>query len=464
MRRTEIAFIAVLLAIIAAAPVVDARLERRGAEPAPSTGRVISAGWYCPTPPGDSIDNIISTANVSDSTMRLRRSAIGGGDATAIIESDLPRSRRSSIPMRDLGLADGVGVSEAFGAASTTDMVALDRSGGVSSSRCAAQPWDRWMFAVGSTSRAHNTFLLVANPFREEAVIRVRIITHDQDVVPARLKDFVVPEFSQSVIFLEEFFTETALFGMEVTATRGRVVASRYMRMAAKDGIRGSSLDIGVRSPFTQWYFAGGEVPADGEETLVLMNPSSQEALVQVTFPGEKNQESSPQIQEIALPAGRQVAVKVSDHVPRGTRHSTAVSSTNGVPIIAERQTIAPHPSGSKAMEIVVPVSTAARKWAVPVGTTAGGTEILSIFNSSGDPGLVKITLISDRGESKPAELANLRAEPGRRLTIDMNPFAGAGPAVAVVEAISGEIVVERQVSLGGPYNDFAESPGQPID
>lgn len=458
MRKSEWAFVVLIIAVIAGAFGLN-RLPGRQSSPSMPRGDFRSLGWYCPLPPGEGIGSALSTVNLGNSSVRLRRWAIGASTASKFLAADLAARNNASIAAGDLGLTDAAGVVEAFGAATSSDSITLGQGAGAASSRCSAQPGNRWYFGTASTLRGRDSFLLVANPFEEEAVIKVRLLTPDGDVLPARLKDLLVPQLSQTPVFLAEYFRETEAFGVEVEATRGRVVVSRYDRVAMREGFRGLTNRLGSRGPSTRWFFAGGETISDGAELLHLANPSSREALVQIIFQTDTEQLAQPALQEVAVRAGSQVSLNLNEHLPPGVRHGTLIMSTNRVPIVAERQNFGSIEL-SRGVDATGGASRTAKRWVLSVGSPAGGKELLSVVNFSPQNVVFRITLLAE-GQTRPPELGAIGVEAGRRATIDLTPFLPPHGAAALVEASSDGIVVERRIHFGDPYRDFADLIGQ---
>lgn len=457
MKRAEVLFLLAVVAILGGTFLFDEKLPTAArTEASIAPGSFVSTGWYCPSP-GD-VESQMSTTNLGDEPVHLRRWGIGGSRASDFNETDLAAKLRSTLSVRDFGLPTPIGLSETFGSATTSDLLVLSSGNGVAASRCTVQPWDRWYFANGSTQRGRDDVLLVANPFEEEAVIKVRLLLPDSDIVPARLRDIVVPELSEAEIDLSDYFPESPTFGLEVTATIGRVVVSRYSKSSGRDGAKGISLDVGVRQPSESWYFAGGKVPQGGAETIKIANPSDREALVQVIFQTEQGQQAIPELAELAVPAGRQISVEVGKFLQPGQSHGTTVTSSNSVPVVAERLTAVTGSDGGFESTLGVP-DTAAR-WSISVGSSVANSDSLSIVNEDRVTATVRISLINLRGHSTPVELSAVTIEAGSRVTIDMQKYL-TDPATAVVEALSGKIVVERHLKLGAPYLDFAEQPAQ---
>lgn len=441
---------------------LDAGVSSPARGPSRAERQFISAGWYCPAPRVPEAEAVMSAANLGRRPVEVRRLAVGESSESVPNEADLRPRRRSSVVLGQLSPTKGLGLTEAFGSAIASSVSVVVSERGVGASQCLAEPGSTWLFAGGSTARRQDTYLLVGNPFREEAVIRVRVMDPGKELLPALLKDLVIPPLSQTSLFLAEYVPESASFGLEVTATQGRIVVSRYSQVATREGVKGVSLTPGIKRAELNWNFAGGRVPSEGEESILLVNPNSKEALVQIIFQTERDQVAAAPLDELPIPAGHQVRVKISDFLPRGTDHGTRVMSSNGVPIIAERETTA-EVAGGRGFESVFGVPRPARSWAVGAGSSAGGSNLLAIVNHGKASAKVSISLLTEVPELRPAELQNIRIGADRRHTVDLTPYLSQQGATAVVTG-SAPITVESLLILGPPYSDFAASHGDPID
>lgn len=460
MRRFEVIFIAVVISAMAGGLLLDATVPTREQQDSEiDAGQFVSTGWYCPVPPGPDISATMATGNLGSSALGLRRSAIGGTAQSDVEQASLEARHSSNKLVGEFSVADSTGLVEAFGGNNATSLMVLAGGRGVASSRCSAQPSSRWLFATSSTARGDNHYLLISNPFREEAVVRVRLLTPEEEVVPARLRDLVIRPFSQSAVYLSDYLQESPSFGVEVRASRGRVVVARYSNVTAGPG-NGISLDVGAQSPSTDWLFAGGLVPGDGEESVVVANPGSREALIGIVFMTEQERTAPPDLAEIPVPAGRQVSLNVSDHLPRGTSYGIQLTSTNDVPVVAERKT-AGIVDRNRAYESTFGVSAPARRWTVPAGSPSGGAASLALVNAGQVRTTVGVVLLTPEGESAPAELSSLVLEPGRKMVVDLSPHLGGGLATAVVEADQPVLAVESQLVLVGTFVDYSSTPGQ---
>lgn len=433
------------------------RAEGAGHEPG---GGFVSAASYCPFPSEEDATALVSTANVGGRPVHVRASGNADAGVLGSRELDLAPRRMAAIPAGDLG-GRVAAIVESFGQRSVTHGLVTVPGVGAASARCAEQPWTRWLFASASTARGEKVTLLLLNAFEEEATIRVRILAPDGDTVPARLRDVHVPQRSQLEVPLADFYPESASFGVEVVATRGRVVVTRYLRASTREGLRGLDLDLGELAPSTRWGMAGGEVQPGGAEILLLANPGEVEALVRIIVHTEAEQLTPGPLQELPVPAGKQVAVNLAEHVPPGARHGVSVQGVNGVPVVVERRQILT--SGARVLENAFGSAVSGRRWAASVGSPSGGTSILAVLNDGQAATTASVTLITEGTEAKPPELTALRLEPGRRTTIDLTPFLGGKPAVAVIEA-GGSVVVEHETRVGEPFRDVIAVPARLID
>lgn len=461
MRSREIAFVALVALLIIGALQADRSAPRTPSPDSAGAGPVLSTAWYCPAPGSDEeTTTVLTTANVSGEPVHLRRFAIGGRQP-AFREAELGPRRASVVALPDLGARESGGVVEAFGGSTESEALVLVGGMGVGSSRCFTQPSDRWFFAAGSTARSQDTYLLVANPFDEEATLTVRLLTPDGPVDLPRLTDLPVGRTTQRSMFLSELYEELESFGIEVRVGRGRLVVSRLMRITSPAGRRGVILTSGADRPRLAWQFGGGEVPRDGDELIVIVNPDDRQSLVQVIFQTDNEQVAPPSLEEVVVPPGSQASVKVADHLPRGTRHGTSVASANGVPVVAERRTVGVLADGRGA-DGVLGAPGPSKRLVVSAGSPVGGTSLLAIANDSTEASEVGVTLLTEKGEARPQQLQSVAVPAGRLVTVDLTPFLGGRPAVLLIEATVG-IAAERHLSLGDPFQDFADEVAQPL-
>ena len=271
-----------------------------------------------------------------------------------------------------------------------------------------------------------------------------------------------IPPLAQTAVFLGDYYPQAIAVGLDVTASRGRVVVGRLLRVASRDGVRGISLDVGAPRPDVRWIIPGGAAPVQGVEYVAVSNPSDREALVSMLFQTESGAPPAGS-EDVPVPAGGQALLKVSDKVPGGTRHGTIIFSTNGIPVVAERMTLEGQ-GAAQSFQSAFGVPAAASRWLVPAGSAAGGSDTLAIVADGPDKATCRITLMGPGGPSAPAPLANVEVGAGKRGTVDLTPYLGGQPAMVMVEAVSGRIAVENDLGLPAAYRETMQMVGTPIE
>ena len=458
MRRAELGFALLVVLVMAGAWTLDGLVPSRSiATPVAvsAPGAPLSEAWYCPAPTAQGLGSTLWTANLGAQPVHVRRSGTGASGAQS--EADLGPDSSNSAPAAATA-PEGPTAVEAFGQATGSYLSVLTPSAGAASSRCSQQPGTRWIFPIASTAPGYDTYLAVTNPFQEEAQITVRVLGAKGDQIPSGLNNVDVPQLSQTTLFLGDFYPATASVGLDVTATRGRVVVGRLMKVSSREGVRGLTLDVGATAPSTRWLVPGGDVPAQGEEDVVVANPSDHEALISTAYQTESGGAPAG-AQDVPVPAGSQATLKISDQVPGGTRHATVVSSTNGVPVVVERLTVGPQ----NAYQTVLGAPGTAARWLVAAGSTAGGTDTLALIGEGPNKVTCKVTILSGTGPNVPGPLAGVEVTPGQRGSVDLTQYLNGQPAMVLVEATGGKVAVENDLALPATYRQTVETAGIPL-
>jgi hypothetical protein len=117
-----------------------------------------------------------------------------------------------------------------------------------------------------------------------------------------------------------------------------------------------------------------------------------------------------------------------------------------------------------RGFESVVGLTEASDRWSVQLSTPSGGTQQLALVNTGRGEGQAAVALVTPQGLVRPPELAALTVGAGRQVTVDLGPWVGGEPALALVEASGDGITPEGRVLLGDPYLDFADAPARPLD
>lgn len=439
--------------------VTGADVTDLGAFPqSPRPGR-ISTTWFCPgIAAGDGVTSgSVVVANPDDEPVDvavLLMTADGSRQVVAEIE---PYSK-STIPVvgrETTGVV--VPVVEVIGSRAFVEQRLVFPAGDVTS-QCSLGASDTWFFADGFTLEGSVQRINIANPFPESAVVDVEYTTAEGRRAPPELRGVIVaPRSVRSLQMSQVGADEEALLAVSVTATRGKVVASRSQHYLG-GGRLGYSTMLGVPEPLDRWWFAGGNAGPNVEERLVLYNPGAEELSVDVIFVGDgltdtsglgANGEVAPVVSTSTfIPPGEVATINTgaAADLPRGT-HGIFVSSPDGAPFVAEHvinQRIA-----RRAFTAVVPGAPerfASRLWRVPSGLTPGLVGAMTVVNTSGEEGTITVSAIGPAGEFEVPGLSGLRIGPGGLVSIDMPADGTEGQLIL---RASVPVVVQRRLSRG---------------
>ena len=332
-----------------------------------------------------------------------------------------------------------------------------------------AAPRTTWYLAEGSTGWKFDVFYLLQNATTTAAQVRVRFLLPSG---PPLERTYTVPPQQRMNIYVDEIpeLRETDVSAVIESTNQVPIIVERAMYVSSDTrAFEGGHNSAAVEAPSTHWFLAEGATGAFFNTFLLLANPNPTDAVVQVRFllTGGAVVERT-----YTVPANSRRTYNVAEQDPslRAAAVSTVVTSTNGVPVIAERAMWWPGPEaffGSPGRYAGIwyeahnsPGSTeTGTAWAMADGET-GPAPVFTrtyylIANTSAFPARIRVSLFSETG------LPPVRREfvvPGNsRFTVDaaehfpetqVYGFNGFGALVeSLVNAdtpVAAEIVVER--------------------
>jgi hypothetical protein len=423
---------------------------------APRPGR-ISTTWFCPgIAAGDGVNRgSVVVANPDDEPVDVAVMLLTADGSRQVVAEVDPYSKLS-IPVvgrETTGVV--VPVVEVIGSRAFVEQQLVFPAGDVTS-QCSLGASDTWHFADGFTLEGSVQRINLSNPFPESAVVDLVFTTAEGRRAPPELRGIIVPARGvRSVQMSQVGGDEESILAVSVTATRGKVVASRSQHYLG-GGRLGYSTMLGVPEPLDRWWFAGGNAGPNVEERLVLYNPGLEEVTVDVLFVGDGLTDGTGFEGDVApivststfVPPGEVATINTgaAADLPRGV-HGIFVSSPDGSPFIAEHvinQRIA-----GRAFTAVVPGAPerfASRVWRVPSGLTPGLTGAMTVVNTSGEDGTITVSAIGPAGEFEVPGLVDLRIGPGGLISIDMPADGTEGQLIL---RASVPVVVQRRLSRG---------------
>ena len=217
-------------------------------------------------------------------------------------------------------------------------------------------------------------------------------------------------------------------------------IAERPMYFDYNNSITGGDDVMGAQSLNTTFYFAEGYTGPGFSEYLTLMNPSSQTAVVNVTY---FFQSGSPKVVQHSIAPTSRATIFVNDPAEAGPNQSvsTLVQST-GVAILAERPMYFDYNGKWTGGHVAVGATALSQSLNLAEGHVGDGfDEYLTLFN----PGIADATATITYYLRSGAPVARTVAVPAQtRQTVFVNGVLPAGSDDSVKVTSDAPIMVER--------------------
>jgi hypothetical protein len=320
-----------------------------------------------------------------------------------------------------------------------------------------------WYLAEGATHGGFDLFYLLQNPSAGATTARVRYLRPGGEVLE---KTYELPPSSRTNIHVDdEVFAGVgqALAATDVSAvvetTDGTpIVVERAMYLTSQGRFfNAGHASLGVTSPSTRWFLAEGATGAYFDLFVLVANPDSRDAQVQVTY---LLGDGTTYARTLTAPANSRVSLAVDWEQFPGVAGdpladvavSTTVTSTNDVPIVVERAMWWPgnHQTWHEAHNSAGSTMTATR-WALAEGEAGGprSTETyILIANTSAFAGTATVTIHCENGATATRTYA---LPPNSRTNVPVGTDFGAtvqgqrfGAIVESTGTPPAQIVVER--------------------
>lgn len=292
---------------------------------------------------------------------------------------------------------------------------------------------DATWFCPGATSGGGPAVagLEVAAAGSREVTARVRILD-DTGAVPEPIDEVVVPVGGRQAVPIADRSTGSWVAGIVETGAGRALVAQT---VAGETGVEAVACPTASGD---EWVLPHGATRAalEGEHlTLVLTNPFPDDAVVDVDLVSGFGTDTLP---ALVVPAGRVVAVELTDEVPEAAAVTAIVRVTAGRLVAGRVQTV---DSGTERGLAAGPlVASSAAVWAVPDARwLEGRRDRLAVTNPSPDEvAEVDVEVLPDDPDAV-AEPFELSIRPGRTVVLDLaaeQRLVDAGPGALVVRAL----------------------------
>ena len=460
------AFLIVLLvaAIVAGNGSGDAATrpvdERAADAVAISAGDARSAAWYCPGPPPSALlseaRERVLVSNLDASPVDVAVTVFGAKGAVARRSMSAPARAAAPVATEGREAENSAIVVEPF---SSQAVVEATNTGPnlLTTAPCATQPSAVWNFAAGTTVRGVEDWVVLFNPFGDDAVVDMSFFTDGGFERPDKLQGLTIPRRSRVAVAVHQYVRRQQSVATTIAARTGRVVAQQTVVFGPDSNRSGETRSIGAVAPAQEWVFPSGRTAAGSVRTLALSNPGDLDAEVDVSVAPAADLAIEPATVQVPrrgvanVQIGACGALQPPDciPVPPNVAYSMAVTATlDDVPVFADdlvtytagRFTGATGGIGSHEP---------ARTWVFARSRVAheldAGLDLLTVGNS---PAKVDISFVHDGEVLAPDDLQGVELRPGVRLSIPLasrRDLRRVHDAAIVVRA-DRPIVAERTI------------------
>jgi hypothetical protein len=230
-------------------------------------------------------------------------------------------------------------------------------------------PSKTWYLAEGSTGPGFTTWVLVQNPSSQQATVELTYMTSHGAVAGPKVtmaantrKSFNVAntcpgewQVSTKVTANQEVVAERAIYGNNDTwATES----------------------IGTAQPSTQWYLPEGSTGPGFETWILVQNPGTKVANVELTLMEPGGEVVGPTLK---IPPASRTTVNLADAAPGQWSVSTMVTSDE--PVVAER---AMYGNNRQWAHDSIGATATNNTWCLPEGSTGPGFETWVLVQNPG--------------------------------------------------------------------------------
>lgn len=432
-------------------------------EPAVAAPDADRGTWFCAGGTADELAaHVIVVTNIGTEPRNARVTVVGGRELEPLdLELVLPPGGSEEVDLTAAVLAQDPGATGAISAVVEIDggeVLAEHSVSGLGSDRapCASNASNRWYVPYGSTVRPGARELLVLfNPFVSDAVVDLRFATDNGVRDPGEGEGLVVPGRSSVLLDITDSVTVSQVVATTATARTGQIVVDRLQQFdgTGDDALRG--LTVGGAQPDVApvWYVPGIRLEGARRERLVVQNPGTERAEVDVELFAH---DPSVALEPFALSIrpGQYATLDLDSVVPLQdpalTDVNVVVRTGNGVPVVVNRVIAVPEtPPDPTTGAVAVPgvsatagMTTPARRLVVGADLVPGGTgSRLVVANPSTESIAVVALQLLDAGVR--TDLPSIELAPGAAAVVDLDELA-EGPVAVVIDS-SVPVVAARE-------------------
>jgi hypothetical protein len=400
---------------------------------------------------GSFFHTTIALANPSPTLAATAVLTLDKGDATRVRRPiAVPAGRSVSV---DLGAITGVEAANVSTTVESDRLLGVERTMtwgtpasvyGSHAETAAPAPSPTWFLAEGTTVVGFDLFYLLQNPQPTTTRATVRFLLPSGTIIT---KTYDLAPGSRTTIYVNqvEGLDETDVSG-DVLADAPIVVERAMYRSRPGETFSLGTESMGVTAAATSWFLAEGATGTFFDLYVLIANPGNTDATVRADY-ARPDGSVVPQTYTVAAHSRRSVYVDAIAGLT-DTAVATTLTSTNGVPIVAERAMYWPggffdyyegHTSAGS--------TTTALEWVVAGGESGGASQaqtFVLIANTENRAGEATLTILPDvNATATPAPIV-VTLPPNSRTTVPLDlTIATFGVRVQSTGASPVQLVVE---------------------
>ncbi len=385
--------------------------------------------------PGAADAHVLVTALLSDGTVRRLPLIVAA------------RARRT-LTAADLGVSGDFGVEIESDVAVGADRLMTWTGVGSHAEASVGAPGRTWFLAEGATGGPFHLFYLLQNPGLRPADVTVRFLRPPPE--PPVIRVYTVPPRSRSTIVVDDVpGLPRGDVSAAITSTED-IAVERAMYLDAGTPFLAGHAASAVAAPALSWFLAEGATGTFFDEYILLANPSTSPALVQIDYLLPDGT-VIPLAYELAPESRRTIRVDEAHPWLANAALSARIHSLNGIPFIAERSMWWADGGWFEAHNSPGATATGTR-WLVSAGEVGGpqraATYVL-LANTSPFAGEARVTVLLEGGGTLARTFA---LAPNSRFNVDVGTLFPAtdgrrfGTLVESLGADPAELVVEWSI------------------
>jgi hypothetical protein len=415
-----------------------------------------STAWYCPGPPpspllGDARERVVVT-NLEDEPVDVSVSYVNADGRTAQRTVDAPARSIAFVEVEEQSPEQRALVVEPFASNVAVETTSTGPDT-LASTPCATQPSTEWHFASGTTVRGAEDWIVLFNPFGDDAVVELSFFTGSGFEQPDGLQGVTVPRRSRLAVPVHLSVRREVSVAATITARTGRIVAQRTLLFGENTGRSGVTRSLGAVTTAAEWVFPSGSTAPGSNRTIAISNPGDLDGEVDVAVAPATDVVVEPATVAVPRRGVANVQIGLCEDlqppacipVPQGVAYNVVVRATLDVPVVAEsfmtwtrgRYTGAAAEVGSHAP---------ARAWVFArsrVSDEIGAS--LDLLTTGTEVAYASVTYVVGGRSVAPSRLQRVELRPGVRVSIPLvtQPELEGVDAAIVVRA-DRPIVAER--------------------